>query len=46
LVAEGVHTVGVDRIVDHAGVSKATLYTIFGRKDGLVRAYLLARDGT
>ena len=41
--AEGVHTVGVDRIVEQAGVAKATLYTIFGSKDGLVRAYLLAR---
>ncbi len=41
--AEGVHTVGVDRIVAHAGVAKATLYTLFGSKEGLVRAYLTAR---
>jgi AcrR family transcriptional regulator len=41
--AEGVHTVGVDRIVEQAGVAKATLYTLFGSKDGLVRAYLTAR---
>jgi AcrR family transcriptional regulator len=41
--AEGVHTVGVDRIVQQAGVAKATLYTLFGSKDGLVRAYLSAR---
>src|ERR1700734_1908215 len=40
---EGVHTVGVDRIVAHAGVAKATLYTLFGSKDGLVRAYLTER---
>jgi AcrR family transcriptional regulator len=40
---EGVHTVGVDRIVEHAGVAKATLYTLFGNKDGLVRAYLTER---
>jgi AcrR family transcriptional regulator len=40
---EGVHTVGVDRIVERAGVAKATLYTLFGNKDGLVRAYLMAR---
>jgi AcrR family transcriptional regulator len=40
---EGVHTVGVDRIVERAGVAKATLYTTFGNKDGLVRAYLTAR---
>jgi AcrR family transcriptional regulator len=41
--AEGVHTVGVDRIVERAGVAKATLYTLFGSKDGLVRAYLSER---
>jgi AcrR family transcriptional regulator len=41
--AEGVHTVGVDRIVAHAGVAKATLYTLFGNKEGLVREYLTAR---
>jgi len=41
--AEGVHTVGVDRLVAHAGVAKATLYTLFGSKDGLVLAYLTAR---
>jgi AcrR family transcriptional regulator len=39
---EGVHTVGVDRIVEQAGVAKATLYSLFGSKDGLVRAYLKA----
>jgi AcrR family transcriptional regulator len=41
---EGVHTVGVDRVVERAGVAKATLYTLFGSKDGLVRAYLEFRD--
>ena len=41
---QGVHTVGVDRVVERAGVAKATLYTLFGNKDGLVRAYLTARD--
>src|SRR3982074_1432989 len=40
---EGVHSVGVDRVIERAGVAKATLYTVFGSKDGLVRAYLLAR---
>src|ERR1700737_2557966 len=40
---EGVHAVGVDRVIERAGVAKATLYTVFGNKDGLVRAYLLAR---
>jgi AcrR family transcriptional regulator len=38
--AEGVHVVGVDRIVEQAGVTKASLYNTFGSKDELVRAYL------
>jgi AcrR family transcriptional regulator len=37
---EGVHVVGVDRIVERAGVTKASLYNTFGSKDELVRAYL------
>src|SRR5258708_13488870 len=41
---EGLHTVGVDRVVECAGVAKATLYALFGNKEGLVRAYLMARD--
>jgi AcrR family transcriptional regulator len=41
---EGVQTVGLDRVVEQAGVAKATLYTLFGNKAGLVRAYLAARD--
>src|SRR5881409_872508 len=40
---EGVHTVGIDRVIARAGVAKASLYTAFGSKDGLVQAYLLAR---
>jgi AcrR family transcriptional regulator len=38
--AEGVHVVGIDRIVERAGVAKASLYSTFGSKDELVRAYL------
>ena len=38
--AEGVHVVGVDRIVERAGVTKASLYSTFGSKEELVRAYL------
>src|SRR6202521_1928807 len=38
--AQGVHVVGVDRIVERAGVTKASLYNTFGSKDELVRAYL------
>jgi AcrR family transcriptional regulator len=40
---EGIHTVGIDRIIDHAGVAKASLYNTFGSKDELVRAYLTGR---
>ena len=38
--AEGVHRVGIDRVIEHAGVAKASLYSTFGSKEGLVRAYL------
>jgi AcrR family transcriptional regulator len=41
--AEGVHTVGIDRVIERAGVAKATLYSTFGSKDELVRAYLEGR---
>src|SRR5258706_15816553 len=33
----------MERVFEHAGAAKATLYSAFGRKDGLVRAYLRAR---
>src|SRR4051812_40776656 len=41
--AEGVHTVGIDRIIERAGVAKASLYSTFGSKEGLVQAYLEGR---
>ena len=41
--AEGVHTVGIDRVIERAGVAKASLYNTFGSKDELVRAYLAGR---
>jgi AcrR family transcriptional regulator len=41
---EGVHTVGIDRIIEQAGVAKASLYNTFGSKDELVRAYLQTRQ--
>ncbi len=45
--AEGVQTVGIDRVIEQAGVAKASLYNTFGSKDALVRAYLDRRhDGT
>jgi len=40
---DGVHTVGIDRIIERAGVAKASLYNTFGSKDELVRAYLESR---
>jgi AcrR family transcriptional regulator len=39
----GVHTVGIDRVIERAGVAKASLYNTFGSKDELVRAYLEGR---
>jgi AcrR family transcriptional regulator len=41
--AEGVHTVGIDRVIERAGVAKATLYSAYGSKDELIRAYLDGR---
>jgi AcrR family transcriptional regulator len=41
--AEGVQSVGIHRIIERAGVAKASLYSTFGSKDELVRAYLQAR---
>src|SRR6195952_2303106 len=40
---EGVHTVGIDRVIERAGVAKGSLYNTFGSKEELIRAYLEAR---
>jgi AcrR family transcriptional regulator len=40
---EGVHTVGIDRVIEHAGVAKGSLYNTFGSKDELIHAYLEGR---
>ena len=40
---EGINTVGIDRIIERAGVAKASLYDCFGSKDELIRSYLVAR---
>lgn len=40
LYAEGVHAVGIDRIIAEAGVAKASFYHHFPSKDDLVRAYV------
>ena len=40
---QGVQSVGIDKVVERAGVAKASLYSNFKGKDDLVRAYLEAR---
>jgi AcrR family transcriptional regulator len=40
---EGIHSVGIDRVIEKAGVAKGSLYYIFGSKDELVRTYLRNR---
>lgn len=40
--AEGIHAVGVERLVKEATVTKATFYRHFPSKDDLVAAYLTA----
>ena len=39
----GIHTIGIDAVIERAGVAKATLYSAFGSKDELIRAYLIGR---
>ena len=41
---EGIHAVGVDRLVAAASVTRATFYRHYPSKDDLVVAYLQARD--
>jgi AcrR family transcriptional regulator len=41
---EGVNTVGIDRVIERAGVAKASLYDCFGSKEELIRSYLVARQ--
>jgi len=43
---EGIHAVGVDRILAEAGVTRATMYRHFKGKEGLVEAYLGLEDET
>lgn len=40
----GVHAVGVDRVVDESGIAKTSLYRHFGSKDALVAAFLEQED--
>jgi AcrR family transcriptional regulator len=41
---EGIHSVGVDRIINEAKVTRATFYRHFPGKEDLVLAYLQAAD--
>ena len=43
--AEGIHAVGIDRIIAEAGAAKATFYHHFPSKDDLVCAYLEEQSG-
>jgi AcrR family transcriptional regulator len=40
---EGLHAVGINRVVEEAGVTRATLYNHFPSKDELIEAYLADR---
>ena len=40
----GINTVGIDRVIEHAGVAKASLYDCFGSKEELIRSYLDERS--
>jgi AcrR family transcriptional regulator len=42
---EGIHAVGIDRVIARAGVAKGSLYYSFTGKDDLVREYLTHRHG-
>lgn len=43
---EGIHSVGVDRIIEQADVTRATLYKHFAGKEALVLAYLEGEDAS
>jgi AcrR family transcriptional regulator len=39
----GIHSIGIDKVIERAGVAKASLYDVFGSKDELIRSYLQVR---
>jgi AcrR family transcriptional regulator len=41
---QGIHSVGIDRVIEEAGVTRATMYKQFAGKEGLVLAYLEGED--
>src|SRR6202167_4671398 len=40
---EGFNLVGIDRVIERAGMAKASLYECFGSKEELIRPYLQQR---
>jgi AcrR family transcriptional regulator len=40
----GINSVGIDRIIADAGVTKATFYKQYGSKDALILEYITGRD--
>src|ERR1700734_1992757 len=40
---EGFNLGGIDRVIERAGVAKASLYNCFGSKEELIRTYLQQR---
>jgi len=43
---EGIHAVGIQRVIEEAGVARASLYAHYKSKDDLVAAYLRQRSAT
>ena len=43
---EGIHAVGIDRVIEKAGVAKGSLYYNFSGKDDLIKRYLMGRHAT
>jgi AcrR family transcriptional regulator len=44
--ARGVHEVGMDELIEHAGLGKATVYRLYPSKDLLIAAYLARTAST
>jgi AcrR family transcriptional regulator len=41
---DGIHSVGVDRLISESGVTKATFYKHYGSKDRLIVEYITSQD--
>lgn len=41
---QGLHTIGIDRVIAEAKIAKTSLYRYFPSKDALIRAYLERRN--